>query len=114
MSMTLAERIELHEEWLRSMESNHAQFAADMAVLDRRLDLLSQIVVTQGQNLNAVTIALASLTTRVDGLAASLESLTARVDDLAAEVKAGAEQHRKLEETVERYIRYRGNGRPEN
>ncbi len=98
--MTLEERIELHEQWLRSMESNQTQFVANMATLDRRLNELSRIVVTLGQNKTVLFTAMANF--------------SSGMDDLRAEMKALAEQHRKLEDTVDRYIRYRGNGKQEN
>ena len=126
--MSIEERMEYHEQWLRSLESGHSQIVADLGAIDRRLSQLSEIVVTLGQNQGALMAALASLTTRVDGLTANVEGLTANVEGLTANVEALtanvealtakvdslAEHHLKLERTLERYIRFQGNGGQKN
>ena len=98
--MSIEERMEFHDQWLRSLESSHSQIVADLAATDRRLTQLTELVFTLGQNQAALMGALASLTSRVD-------DLTAKVDRIA-------EHHLKLEETLERYIRFRGNGGQKN
>ncbi len=91
--MSLEERVEMHDQWLRSMESNHSQMASSLAELERQLEALTQLVLSLGQNQSVLFSAMARLSSEMEALAA---------------------QHRKLEETVERYIRFRGNGQPEN
>ncbi len=112
--MTIEERMEFHDQWLRSLESGHSQVVADLAATDRRLSQLSEILLTLGQNQAALMGALASLTTRVDGLTANVEGLTVKLEGLTAKVDSMAEHHLKLEETLERYIRFRGNGGQKN
>ena len=88
--MTIEERIELHEQWLHSIESNLSRVVDDLAAVTR----------------NQVTFsdALAVLANNQAGFVAGMAHLTARVNDLA-------EQHRKLEQALEKYFRLHGNGR---
>ena len=95
--MDLEERIELHDQWMRSMESHHSQFAANLAALERKHELLSQIMITLGQNQSVLFQALASLTTTVEE--------TNREHD---------RRMKRLEELIERYIRFRGDGQSQN
>jgi chromosome segregation ATPase len=88
--MSLEERIELHEQWIRSIESNLSRVSDQQAVFE---------------------VHQARLTEAMTQLAAALVTLAGRMDTLAGRMDALAEQHRKLVETVERYIRFRGNGR---
>ena len=88
--MTLEERIELHDQWLRSMESNQSQFAAGLAASERRMEAFEEQVTGK---INQITEILAQV---VQHMAA----LTARVD--------------KLAETVDHYIRFRGDGQQAN
>ncbi len=81
--MTIEERIELHEQWVLSMESKLSRVTDQQALFEVHQTRLAETM-TQ--------------------LAGALVALAGRMDVLA-------EQHRKLEETVERYIRFRGNGR---
>ena len=105
--MTPEERLELHEQWLLSMESNHSQMSADLAELKdglielkdvvvdlaRRQDQVSQVMLTLGQNQSVLFMAMASL--------------TGNLDRLTGEV-------RELRDAVDRYIRFRGDGQPQN
>ena len=105
--MTIEERIELHDQWLLSMESNQSQMSASLSEtvrtlgeLTRKHDRFTELVLTLGQNQSVLFISMAKL---------------------SSEMEALAEQHRKLEQTVERleqaverYIRFRGNGHSEN
>lgn len=84
--MSIEERIELHEQWLRSMESNHSQISADLAAVTR-----NQAVFAENQALLAATMVA-----------------------IAEEWRKLEEAHRRLEETVDRYIRFRGNGQQQN
>ena len=119
--MSIEEQMQFHEQWLRSLESGHSQVVADLTAIDRRLSQLSEIVVSLGQNQAVLMTALASLTSRVDGLTATVEGLTATVEGLTvnlgrltAKVDSLAEHHLKLQETLERYIRFQGNGGQKN
>ena len=91
--MTLEERIELHEQWLQAMESNHERFAADLAAIDRRLDQASQIIVSLGQTQAVLFTAMASLNSNLDRLTGEVRELRAILDQ---------------------YIRFRGDGQQKN
>ena len=84
--MTLEERIELHEQWLLSMESNHSQFAADLAALGREAQ-------ETREQISQITGILAQVVQNQAVLSANLAALT---------------------ETVNQYIRFRSDGKPEN
>ena len=84
--MTLEERIELHDQWLRSMESNQSQFAASLAALDGMMES------TQDQ----------------------INQITGILGQVVQHMAALAEEHRKLAETVDRYIRFGGDGGQQN
>jgi hypothetical protein len=95
--MTLEERIERHEQWLSSMESHHAQLAADLGRLE--------------QNLVSHQAAFAM---QMGMFMTALARMTSESDERHRQLQ---EEHLKLEkgpkdlrELVERYIRYRGNG----
>ncbi len=118
--MNLEERIELHEQWLLSMESNHSQMAADLATLKdtvastaRQQEQLTGLVVTLGQNQNVLFLSMSSLTTQLLQNAANVDRLTTNLDRLTTNLDGLTADVRKLEETVDRYIRFGGNGRPE-
>jgi hypothetical protein len=95
--MTLEERVEMHEQWLLSMESNHSQFAAQLVEMEREraeFERESREKFTQiSQILEQVVQHQAILSTRMAEL---------------------AEQQRQLAENVNRYIRFRGNGQEPN
>ena len=84
--MTPEERFELHEQWLRSLESNQAQFAENLGRMEGHLanyqKVFAEHMVTVAMNQAAFAAALARHT----------------------------EEMGELRELVERYIRHRGNG----
>ena len=91
--MTPEERSEIHDQWLRSMESNHAQLAEDLGRMERHL-VNHQKVFAE----HMVTVAMNQ---------AAFAGSLARVTDENVKLQ---EEMRELRELVERYIRYRGNG----
>src|SRR5258706_13281431 len=102
--MTLEERVEMHEQWLSSMESHHAQLAEDLGRSNERLTRLEKNLVncqaTIAMQMGMLMTALARMTTEFDERHRKLQ-----------------EEHLKFEqglkdlrELVDRYIRYRGNG----
>ena len=82
--MSPEERLEFHEQWLHSLESNQQQIMADVAAVTR-----NQVIFSEG--LVQVVGVMVQVTT----------SLAAVAEDL-----------RKLKEIVERYIQFRGDGTP--
>ena len=80
----------MHEQWLLSIESN----------LSRLANTVERYQKQTGEILNT--------------LAGTMVTLAERMDTLAARMVTLAEQHRKLEETLERYIRFRGDGSQKN
>ena len=76
----------MHDQWLRSMEGNHAQLAEDLGRMERHLvnhqKVFAEHMVTVAMNQAAFAASLARVT----------------------------EEMRELRELVERYIRHRGNG----
>jgi septal ring factor EnvC (AmiA/AmiB activator) len=93
--MSLEERIELHEQWLRSMESNQAQFAENLGRLEGSMSRLEQ-----------------NLANHQKVFAEQIMALTGGLARLAEEHLKGQERLQRLEDLVERYIRFRGNGNP--
>ena len=87
--MSPEERLEFHEQWLHSLESNQQQIMADVAAVTR-----NQVILSEG--LAQVVGVLVQVTT----------SLAA----VAEETRTLAEDLRKLKEIVERYIQFRGDG----
>lgn len=102
--MTLQERIELHDQWLRSVESNLNQVSADLAAMSRNQEAIvaNLAEVTRHQALFTATFAqaLARLTDEEERLARNQAELQGEV--------------RSLAQIVERYIRFRGDGQPQN
>jgi len=102
--MTIEEHIELHEQWLRSMESHHVQFVEDLERMKARQDAFEAAMAPY-------------LTTITMNLAAIIESQArsdARHDQIHDQIE---EEHLKLtremvalRDLIERYIRFRGNG----
>jgi hypothetical protein len=84
--MTPEERIESHEQWLHSMESQQAQFAANLVVLERKQEA--------GQD-------------QINQIAGILLRVAQRMEEIA-------EAQRKLQEAVDQYIRFRGDGKQTN
>ncbi len=105
--MTIEERVELHDQWLLSMESNQSQMSASLAELARKQDRLTELVLTFGQNQSVLFSSMARLTTEMEALVEQHRKLEQTVERLGQTVG-------RLEQTVERYIRFRGNGHSEN
>ncbi len=95
--MTPEERIELHDQWLLSMESNHSQFAAHLAALERDMERFRDEAREQMSEIREVLL-----------------TVVQHQVNLSSNVASLAEQLRALKEVVEQYIRFRGNGRQEN
>ncbi len=95
--MTPEERIELHDQWLLSMESNHSQFAANLAALERDLQTFKDEAREQMSDIREVLL-----------------EVVQHQANLSSNVASLAEQLRALKDAVEQYIRFRGNGRQEN
>jgi hypothetical protein len=97
--MTLGERVEMHEQWLSSMESHHARLAEDLGRLEHNLanyqKTFAEHMATVVMQMGAFATALARLTTEVEEGHLHLQ-----------------QEIRELRELVERYIRFRGNGNP--
>ena len=102
--MTFEEQLADHEQWLRSMESNHNQLAADLAAVTRNL-----AEVTRNQALFTATFAQA-----MARLTAEQERQAQVRGEFEAGLKALTERVNKLAQTVDRYIRFRGDGTPKN
>ena len=113
--MSPEESIELHEQWLRSMESNQSQFAADLASFHRQMDRmrvefgeqLDRMRAEFGEQLDRTRAAFAEqdlVLLRNQGVfMEALARLTTRMEEEAGSL-------RRLEEIVERYIRFSGDG----
>ena len=87
--MTPEARLEMHEQWLQSLDSYHhqitedlAKVAADLSRVERAQAQFAEHMVVVGQNQALFAVSLAKLT----------------------------EEVRELRETVDRYIRSRGDG----
>jgi len=74
--MTIEERVELHEQWLRSMESNQQQISSDLTRVSANLERVSA-------RLDQVTV---GLTARLDQLAGIVNQLAVTLLELRAEV----------------------------
>jgi arginine deiminase len=95
--MTLEERVEMHEQWLSSMESHHAQLAEDLGRSNERLTRLEENLVN-----HQATIAM-----QMGMLMTALARMATEFEERHREMQQGLKDLREL---VERYIRYRGNG----
>ena len=91
--MTIEERIELREQWLHSIESNHNQIVSDLARTERVQSLMAEQLLAVGPNQALFAANLAALSTEMRELRDYL---------------------RALSETVDRYIRFRSNGSESN
>ena len=91
--MNLEERIELHEQWLSSMESSHFQLAGDLGRLEQHLANIQKVFADQ-----MVVLAM--------NQAAFMGSQARLTED---QIKLQQEL-RDLRDVVDRYIRFRGNG----
>ena len=105
--MTIEERIELHDQWLLSMESNHSQIAADLAQVTRDLAQVTRDLarVERAQALFAEQMVVVG-----QGQALFMTNLAA----LEAQSQKFREELRELRELIDRYIRFRGNGSQAN
>ncbi len=102
--MTPEERIELHDQWLLSMESNHSQFAANLAALEREMQRFREEV---GEFRDEAR-------EQISEIREILLEVVQHQANLSSNMATLAEQHRKLEEAVEQYIRFRSNGSQSN
>ena len=102
--MTLEQRIEMHEQWLLSMESNQSQLAASLAALGRNTQAFQEEVRQQFGQITGI----------LEQVVRHQAVLSARMTELAEHQRHLAEQLRQLSETVDRYIRFRGDGREQN
>ena len=94
--MTLEERVKMHEQWLSSMESHHAQLAANLGRLEQ--NLVNHQKVFAGH--------MATVTMQMRVFATALARMTTESEERHREMQQGLKDLREL---VERYIRYRGN-----
>jgi hypothetical protein len=89
--MTPEQRFELHEQWLRSMDSNHAQLVEDLDRMAEHLDELKQHLASVQRTFADQIVALATGHLQIQ------------------------QELRDLREAVDRYIRFRGDGnQPQN
>ncbi len=90
----------MHEQWLRSMESNHAQLVEDLGRVEQHLANHQKVFAD-----HMVTVALNQA-----AFAGSLARLTEEHIKMEAEHLKTQQEMRELRELIERYIRFRGNG----
>ena len=109
--MTFEEQVAYHEQWLRSMESNHNQITADLAAVSRNLEGTTRDLAQVARNQVLFTSAFAEAMAR---LAAEQERQARVQAEIQAELKALTERVNSLAETVNLYIRFRGDGNPKN
>jgi hypothetical protein len=95
--MTLEERVEMHEQWLSSMESHHAQLAEDLGRLEQNLVNHQKVFAEH----------MATVTMQMGVFATALARMTTESEERHREMQQGLKELREL---VDRYIRYRGNG----
>ncbi len=116
--MTLEESHQCHEQWLRSIESNLNQVSSDLSALTRHQEQIAANLaeVTRNQALFTATFAqaMARLTGEQERVAQNQDRLDKGHAEVQAELHALAEANRKLAETVDRYIRFRGDGQQQN
>jgi len=94
----------MHEQWLSSMESHHAQLAEDLGRSNERLDRLEQNLVNHQK---VFAEHMATVTMQMGVFATALARMTQESDERHREMQQGLKDLREL---IERYIRYRGNG----
>jgi len=124
--MSPEESIELHEQWLRSMESNQSQFAADLASFHRQMDRmrvefgeqLDRMRVEFGEQLDRMRAEFGEQLDRTRAAFAEQDLVLLRnqgvfmeaLARLTTRMEEEAGSLRRLEEIVERYIRFSGDG----
>ena len=113
--MTIEERVELHDQWLHSMESNHAQLVEDLGRMKERQDAfeaaMSRYLTSITMNLAAVIESEARAGARQEQLEQAHLKLTQDLDTLSQENIRLNREVTALREIMERYIRFRGDGR---
>ena len=125
--MSLEERIELHDQWLRSIESNQAQFAENLGRASERLDRIAERMDSVAQRMDRMGQDFANYQNVFNEHMTNVAmNLSAFFTALARQSTECEERDRKLEaedlklrqglqelrELIERYIRFRGNGNP--
>ena len=109
--MSIEERIELHEQWLQSMESAHAQFVEDLDRSQRRQEAFEA---SMNQYLTMINQYLTTITMNVAGITESQARANSRNDEFQAKawqaIERLSQEVASLRELVERYIRFRGDG----
>jgi uncharacterized protein YcbX len=98
--MDLEERIQMHEQWLSSMESSHVQLVEDLDRVAEELDSLKQHLANVQKTFADQMVVLAM------NQAAFMGSQARLTED---QIKLQQEL-RDLRDVVDRYIRFRGNG----
>ncbi len=98
--MTPEERFELHEQWLRSMDSNHSQFVEDLALMKQQLvdsqktfaahqKVVAEHMANVAMHMSVLTIALAKFTEESDQRFALLEAGHLKIQEGFARLEAG-------------------------
>jgi hypothetical protein len=109
--MTLEARVEMHEQWLISMESHHAQLAADLGRSNERLTRLEQSLVNHqkvfAEHMATVAMQMGMFMTALARMTTESDERHRKLQEEHLEFEQGLKDLREL---VERYIRYRGNG----
>ncbi len=95
--MTFEERLEWHGQWLKAIESNQMEFAAGMVRLERKHEELQEQFHQSNREFNSK---ISQITDILLVLSERLDQLRVRVDQLT--------------DTVDRYIRFRGDAQPSN
>ena len=130
--MTIEEHIQLHDQWLRSMESNHAQLAEDLGRVTEKLDVMAtdlkrmkerqdafeaamtQYVTTITMNVAVLAESQARASTRHERLEEAHEKLAEEVGRAVQSVTRLSQEMASLRDLVERYIRAQGDGGSRN
>ena len=124
--MTFEERLQYHEQWLLSMESNHSQISADLAAVVRQQAAWAEEQTRQAREQTRLAKEQRRLAEEQRRLAEGQAQLTEALVQLTqvvlrigerqavteASLAALADQHRRLEELVEQFIRFRSDGGP--
>ena len=107
-----------HEQMLFSIESNLSVAVNEIANLGRKQAQFEERQTALANNQIMIMDTLLDLSRKQIQFEAELSSFSTEfksaITSLSGKIEAVAEQHLKLEQTVERYIRLHGNGRTEN
>ena len=126
--MTPEERIEYHDQWLQSIESNQSRLSADLARVSANLEHVSSDLKHVSSDLKHVSSDLEHVSSDLGrtvqaqaGMAEQLLALgqhqvlfAAGLAALSTEVRELRDQVKALTETVDRYIQFRSDGNPPN